>query len=84
MIDYEALRQKYASRLADDWIKQNSWDLYNKDYSGPLVDLNEYLAIGGRPKDENQTRETIEYALVCHGAMPAELRLKMIEWLESH
>jgi len=70
--------------LADDWIKQNSWDLYNKDYSGPLTDLNEYLAIGGMPKTTNETRDTIEYALVCHLAMPAELRLAMIEWLESN
>lgn len=84
MIDYDALREKYAKPLAADWIKRNSWDLYNKDYSGPMVDLNEFLAIGGKPLTNEKTKERLEYALVCHEAMPAELRLSMIEWIESH
>ena len=84
MIDYDALREKYAKPLADDWIKRNSWDLYNKDYSGPLINLDEFLAIGGAPATELETKERLEYALVCHEAMPAALKVAMIEWLELH
>ena len=84
MIDYDELRKKYAVPLAGDWIKRNSWDLYNKDYSGPMVDLDEFLAIDSRPATESQIKERLEYALVCHEAMPAELRLSMVEWIESH
>ena len=60
------------------------WDMWNKDYSGPLVDLDEFLAIGGGPTTDSQTKERLEYALVCHEAMPAVLKIAMIEWIESH
>jgi hypothetical protein len=49
-----------------------------------MINLDEFLAIGGAPATESETKERLEYALVCHEAMPAELRLSMIEWIESH